>query len=190
MTQLTFGDAEYVGKRKRTKREKFLAEMEQVTPWAALLARIEPAYPKAGRGRRPYLRQTWTPMISTIPPTQLVFNRAGSLSGRRRVASINGAAVRAWRTHAFRPNGIAHMGRPRDRWSCLREDQRVFQWLACSNRRAAPMPWEIWEIWEIWVRLALLQRILQRNVSLTPIFAPDFHDLTLFVRPRPIMCFA
>src|SRR3546814_15499141 len=29
MTQLTFGDAEYAGKRKRTKREIFLTEMEQ-----------------------------------------------------------------------------------------------------------------------------------------------------------------
>src|SRR3546814_11456888 len=58
MTQMTFGDAEYAGKRKRTKREKFLAEMEQVTPWSALLARIEPAYPKAGRGRRPYPLET------------------------------------------------------------------------------------------------------------------------------------
>jgi len=58
MTQLTFGDAEYAGKRKRTKREMFLAEMEQVTPWSALLALIEPAYPKAGRGRRPYPLET------------------------------------------------------------------------------------------------------------------------------------
>ena len=54
MNQLTFGDAEYLGKRKRTRREVFLAEMEQVIPWDALLALIEPVYPKAGRGRRPY----------------------------------------------------------------------------------------------------------------------------------------
>jgi len=54
MTQLTFSDAEYAGKRKQTRREVFLAEMDQVVPWAALLALIEPHYPKAGRGRRPY----------------------------------------------------------------------------------------------------------------------------------------
>ena len=54
MNQLTFGDAEYLGKRKRTRREIFLEEMEQVIPWEALLALIEPVYPKAGRGRRPY----------------------------------------------------------------------------------------------------------------------------------------
>lgn len=54
MNQLTFGDAEYLGKRKRTRREVFLAEMEQVIPWEVLLALIEPVYPKAGRGRRPY----------------------------------------------------------------------------------------------------------------------------------------
>lgn len=55
MNQLTFGDAEYFGKRKRTRREAFLAEMDQVIPWEALLALIEPVYPKAGRGRRPCL---------------------------------------------------------------------------------------------------------------------------------------
>jgi transposase, IS5 family len=54
MTQLTFGDAEYAGKRKRTRREIFLAEMDAVVPWQALLALIEPVYPKAGRGRHPY----------------------------------------------------------------------------------------------------------------------------------------
>jgi IS5 family transposase len=32
----------------------FLAEMERVVPWDALLQLIEPVYPKAGKGRRPY----------------------------------------------------------------------------------------------------------------------------------------
>jgi len=32
MSQMSFGDAEYRGKRKQTRREKFLAEMEQVVP--------------------------------------------------------------------------------------------------------------------------------------------------------------
>jgi IS5 family transposase len=53
--QLTFGDGEGLGKRKRTRREVFLDEMEQVVPWKVLLALIEPHYPKAGRpGRQPY----------------------------------------------------------------------------------------------------------------------------------------
>ncbi len=58
MTQMSFSDAEYAGKRKQTRREKFLAEMEQVVPWKALLAVIEPVYPKAGNGRRPYALKT------------------------------------------------------------------------------------------------------------------------------------
>lgn len=53
--QLTFGDAEGLGQRKRTRREIFLAEMDQVVPWKALLKLIEPHYPKMGRpGRQPY----------------------------------------------------------------------------------------------------------------------------------------
>ena len=54
MSQMSFGDAEYRGKRKQTRREKFLAEMEDVVPWDSLLALIEPFYPVAGRGRHPY----------------------------------------------------------------------------------------------------------------------------------------
>ncbi len=58
MSQMSFGDAEYAGKKKRTRREVFLAEMDKVVPWTALLALIEPAYPKAGRGRPPYALET------------------------------------------------------------------------------------------------------------------------------------
>ncbi|MGO4606040.1 IS5 family transposase [Variovorax sp. 2RAF20] len=54
MSQISFSDAEYAGKRKKTRREIFLAEMELVVPWRALLKVIEPHYPVAGRGRRPY----------------------------------------------------------------------------------------------------------------------------------------
>ena len=54
MAQISFADAEYAGKRKKTRREIFLEEMELVVPWKALLKLIEPHYPVAGRGRRPY----------------------------------------------------------------------------------------------------------------------------------------
>lgn len=54
MSQMSFGDAEYRGKRKQTRREKFLSEMEHVVPWDTLLGLIEPFYPVAGRGRHPY----------------------------------------------------------------------------------------------------------------------------------------
>ncbi len=54
MSQMSFADAEYAGKRKKTRREVFLDEMNQVIPWAALVKLIEPFYPVAGQGRRPY----------------------------------------------------------------------------------------------------------------------------------------
>ena len=54
MDQISFADAEYAGKRKKTRREVFLEEMEMVVPWKALHKLIEPFYPVAGRGRRPY----------------------------------------------------------------------------------------------------------------------------------------
>ena len=39
--------------RKPTKRDTFLATMEQIMPWQALCSVIEPHYPKAGNGRPP-----------------------------------------------------------------------------------------------------------------------------------------
>jgi IS5 family transposase len=57
--QLSFGDAEDLGGRKRTRREVFFSEMDQVVSWKALLALIEPHYPKMGRpGRQPYALAT------------------------------------------------------------------------------------------------------------------------------------
>ncbi len=54
--QLGFTDYELSTAKKRTKREKFLAEMEAVVPWQALINLIEPHYPKASKkgGRPPY----------------------------------------------------------------------------------------------------------------------------------------
>ena len=46
----------YFDKGKKTKRERFLEEMDQVVPWARLCALIEPRYPKASpAGGRPPL---------------------------------------------------------------------------------------------------------------------------------------
>jgi len=71
MSQISFVDAEYAGKRKKMRREVFLDEMEVVVPWKALLGLIEPPYPVGDRGRRPYppasmlrvhLMQNWFPL--------------------------------------------------------------------------------------------------------------------------------
>lgn len=42
MSQMSFSDFEYAGKRKQTRRERFLAKMEQVVPWSGLVALIGP----------------------------------------------------------------------------------------------------------------------------------------------------
>jgi len=46
-------NAQYEQYRKPTKRDTFLATMEQIVPWAAMCAVIEPHYPKAGNGCPP-----------------------------------------------------------------------------------------------------------------------------------------
>jgi IS5 family transposase len=51
--QMSFAQSEYAGKKKVTRRERFLGEMERVVPWARLCGVIEPHYPKGERGRPP-----------------------------------------------------------------------------------------------------------------------------------------
>ena len=54
--QLSFATLDYVGKKKRTKRDVFLAEMAAAVPWSVLEAVIAPHYPKEGPqgGRRAF----------------------------------------------------------------------------------------------------------------------------------------
>jgi IS5 family transposase len=68
MKQTTFASAAWDRKGKVTRRERFLAEMDAVIPWAPILALIEPHYPKAGNGTAPmpmermlriYFMQQW-----------------------------------------------------------------------------------------------------------------------------------
>lgn len=65
---LSFASLAYDNKKKRTRREKFLGEMDRVIPWAELLNIIKKHYPKAGNGRQPmplermlriYFMQQW-----------------------------------------------------------------------------------------------------------------------------------
>ena len=51
--QTSFAGLAWTTKGKMTRRERFLAEMDQVIPWQRLIALIEPYYAKPGRGRRP-----------------------------------------------------------------------------------------------------------------------------------------
>ena len=54
MAQASFSELEHDLKKRRTRRELFLEKMDKLVPWERLERRIEPFYPKPGRGRRPY----------------------------------------------------------------------------------------------------------------------------------------
>ncbi len=54
MRQKSFAEGGFERYRKRTRREQFLDEMDQVVPWQKLCALVEPVYPKGeGPGRPP-----------------------------------------------------------------------------------------------------------------------------------------
>jgi transposase, IS5 family len=51
--QGSFAEVEYGAKKKQTRRDKFLVEMQAVVPWSRLVERLAPLYPKGERGRPP-----------------------------------------------------------------------------------------------------------------------------------------
>ena len=64
----TFASLAYDSKKKKTRREKFLEEMDRVIPWERLLKIVRHQYPKKGNGRQPmpvermlriYFMQQW-----------------------------------------------------------------------------------------------------------------------------------
>lgn len=68
MNQMTFSDMEYSARQRTTRREKFLDTMNEIIPWEAWIAKIQPYYPAGKRGRPPrgielmlrmYLLQIW-----------------------------------------------------------------------------------------------------------------------------------
>ena len=68
MKQSSFADMAYDQKKKKTRKERFLGEMDAVLSWDLLLAPILEYYPKPGNGRRPigalvmlriYFMQQW-----------------------------------------------------------------------------------------------------------------------------------
>ncbi|GER21224.1 hypothetical protein VCH24_62690 [Variovorax boronicumulans] len=54
MSQINFADAGQAGKRKKTRCEIFLGEMELVVPWKALLKIIEPRQAASLTRCKPY----------------------------------------------------------------------------------------------------------------------------------------
>lgn len=56
MKQASFASLSFAVKKKQTRREVFLAEMEQVVPWSVLEALIAPHYPTEGRRGRPPMK--------------------------------------------------------------------------------------------------------------------------------------
>lgn len=68
MKNVTFSSLAYDSKKKKTRREKFLEEMDRVIPWEELIPIINPYYPRIGNGRQPmpisrmlriYFMQQW-----------------------------------------------------------------------------------------------------------------------------------
>ena len=74
--QLSFATLDYAGKKKRTRRDAFLAEMAAAVPWSVLEALIAPHYPK--EGPQGVCDTEWTMSIPGPRPTRRVTGREWS----------------------------------------------------------------------------------------------------------------
>ena len=70
MDQLSFSEAEYSHKKRRTRQEKILEQMEELIPWKRLENKIRKYYPQAGSSKRPYE----LPTMLRVHCMQLVYN--------------------------------------------------------------------------------------------------------------------
>ena len=86
--QTTFAQSEFATKKKQTRRERFLGEMEKAVPWQRLVALIEPFYPKGKRGRPPlgvermlrvYFLQQWYGLADEALEDALTRSRRATL---------------------------------------------------------------------------------------------------------------
>jgi IS5 family transposase len=93
MRTVSFASLAYENKKKKTRREKFLEEMNQVIPWEELLQIVKKYYPVAGNGRQPmpmermlriYFMQQWYGLSDPAMEDALY-----DIESMRRFADIN-----------------------------------------------------------------------------------------------------
>ena len=91
--QRTFAGLAWTEKKKVTRRERFLAEMNAVIPWKELVALIAPQYPTPGRGRTPmpietmlriYFLQQWFDLSDPAMEEALYDAAVSRVRGSRR----------------------------------------------------------------------------------------------------------
>nr|WP_263145139.1 IS5 family transposase [Pseudomonas sp. RIT-PI-AD] len=135
MKQMTFADAEYAGKRKQTRKELFLIEMDQVVPWKGSIALIKPHYPKGESGRpsyplmamlRAHLMQNWfgysdPAMEEALYETTILRQFAGLSLERMPGETPFSTSVGCWRGMGWRSDSRRVNGYLSDKGLLLRQ---------------------------------------------------------------------
>jgi len=92
MDQITFSEAEYQTKKRKTRREIFLERMDKLIPWKQLEKKVALYYPKGQTGRPPYP----LPTMLRVHCMQLFYNLSDPTS-----------VILPWKTHCMRSNPCA-----------------------------------------------------------------------------------
>ena len=84
MRQQTLADSGFEKFRKKTRKERFLDDMEQIIPWQELCGAIEPYYPKpiAYFDRLNVTRLSWPQLLEPpgVDPRRVVWEGLGQVS--------------------------------------------------------------------------------------------------------------
>ena len=86
MKQTSFAQAEFAAKKKITRRERFLVEMEQAAPWSRLLKALSPYYYPDSRGM---LMREGTIVDATIYCRAAIHEEPGQGTGSNRRTARN-----------------------------------------------------------------------------------------------------
>ncbi|MHC2877012.1 hypothetical protein SAMN02799637_04697 [Ralstonia sp. UNCCL144] len=101
--QMSFAEVEGAGKKRVTKRQRFLAKMEKAVPWARLVSAIKPYYPRGERGRPPiglermlriYFPQQWYSLSDEGPERVRSGMLPSSAARSRRCAMVRSRTCR------------------------------------------------------------------------------------------------
>ena len=113
MDQATFSELEHDSTKRRTRREEFLARMDELIPWERLQQRGRaPFYPKAGRGRYPLAPSL--PTCTPLPGDEPWFRRRRCFASGRgpdpHHLVSNPSPSRARGVHGYEPERISVNG--------------------------------------------------------------------------------
>ena len=115
MRQISLEDVSYWNRTKKTRKQRFLTQMDKILPWEAMLELIRPYYYKGGKGRPPigletmlciYFLQQWYGDSDPAMEDSLYDNMAGRIFARVETSQAPGETTICKFRHLLEQHGL------------------------------------------------------------------------------------